>query len=79
MKTMTGAFFRGHYLAVLDGVQAKRETVVITKRGNPVAKLVPVKSGADDIYGFMAGKGATVDDIVSPAISDEDWGQLKLS
>ena len=78
MKRMTATFFKGHCLAVLDGVRARRETVIITKRGKPLAKLVPVNRGADDIFGFMAGKGAIVDDIVSPAISDEDWGQLKL-
>ena len=79
MKKMTAAFFKGHCLAVLDGVRAKCETVIITKRGKPVAKLVPVQSDAEDIYGFMAGKGAIVGDIVSPAISDEDWGQVILS
>jgi len=38
---------------LLDEVQAKRETVVITKRGKPVAKLVPVEEQADDLFGFL--------------------------
>jgi hypothetical protein len=29
------------------------------------------------IYNFMAGKGAVTGDVVSPAISAEDWGELK--
>ena len=77
MKTMAAGSFKAKCLAVMDEVQAKRETVVITKRGKPVAKLVPVNAETDDIYNFMAGKGAVTGDVVSPAISAEEWGELK--
>src|ERR1700746_466804 len=69
MKTMAAASFKVHCLAVMNEVQAKRETVVITKHGKPVVKLIPVEKGADDIYNFLAGKGAITGDVVSPAIS----------
>lgn len=49
--------------------------MVITKRGKPVAKLVPADQESDDIYGFLKGKGKIVGDVISPAI--EDWGNLK--
>jgi prevent-host-death family protein len=42
MKKMAAGSFKTHCLAILDEVQAKRETVVITKHGKPAAKLVPV-------------------------------------
>ena len=58
-------------------VQAKREFVLITKHGKPVAKLVPADKNTDDIYNFLVGKGTIVGDIVSPAISDKDRGELK--
>lgn len=77
MKTMAAGSFKVHCLAVMDEVQAKRESVVITKHGKPVAKLVPAGKNTDDIYNFMAGKGAIAGDIVSPAMSDEEWGELK--
>jgi prevent-host-death family protein len=77
MKTMAAGSFKAKCLAVMDEVQAKHETVVITKRGKPVAKLVPVSAETDEIYNFMAGKGAVTGDVVSPAISAEDWGELK--
>jgi prevent-host-death family protein len=77
MKTMPAGKFKVHCLAVMDEVQSKREAVIITKRGKPVAKLVPVdKKEKDDIFGFFAGKGRIVGDIVSPAISPEEWGDL---
>ena len=77
MKKMAAGSFKTNCLAVMDEVQAKRETVVITKHGKPVAKLVPINTDGDEIYNFLAGKGAVTGDVVSPAISPEDWGELK--
>ena len=77
MKKIAAGLFKVHCLAVMDEVQSKRETVVITKHGKPVAKLVPADRNTDDIYNFLAGKGAITGDVVSPAISREDWGELK--
>jgi prevent-host-death family protein len=41
MKRVAAGEFKIHCLAVLDEVQSKRQPVLITKRGKPVAKLVP--------------------------------------
>jgi prevent-host-death family protein len=76
MKKMAAGSFKVHCLAVMDEVQSKRESVLITKRGKPVAKLVPVEKQTDDIYGFFAGKGKIVGDVVSPAFSLDEWGSL---
>jgi prevent-host-death family protein len=73
MKKMAAGSFKVHCLAVMDEVQAKRQTVVITKHGKPVAKLVPADLSSDDIYNFLAGKGSITGDVVAPAISGEDW------
>jgi prevent-host-death family protein len=77
MKKMAAGAFKTNCLSVMDEVQAKHETVVITKHGKPVAKLVPVSTHTDEIYNFLGGKGAVIGDVVSPAISPEDWGELK--
>ncbi len=77
VKKMAAGVFKAKCLAVMDEVQAKRETVIITKRGKPVAKLVPVGAEKDEIFGFLAGKGRVVGDVVSPAFSLEEWGDLK--
>jgi prevent-host-death family protein len=76
MKTIAAGEFKANCLALMDEVQSKRETVVITKRGKPVAKLVPLASNVDDIFGFFSGKGSIAGDIVSPALSAEEWGNL---
>ena len=77
MKKMAAGFFKIHCLSVMDDVQAKRETILITKHGKPVAKLVPADEIGDDIFGFLEGKGSIRGDVVSPALSDDDWGDLK--
>ncbi len=77
MKKMAAGSFKTNCLAVMDEVQTKHETIVITKRGKPVAKLVPLNTERDAIYNFLAGKGAIVGDIVSPAISSKEWGKLR--
>jgi prevent-host-death family protein len=41
IKTMPAGVFKARCLAVMDEVQSKRQSVIITKRGKPVAKLVP--------------------------------------
>jgi prevent-host-death family protein len=77
MKKMAAGAFKAKCLAVMDEVQAKHETVVITKHGKPVAKLVPVEPQGDDIFGFLRGKVAITGDVVSPALSRREWGNLK--
>jgi antitoxin (DNA-binding transcriptional repressor) of toxin-antitoxin stability system len=76
MKKMAAGIFKVHCLSVMDEVQSKRESVLITKRGRPVAKLVPVGNEKDDIYGFLKGKVTILGDVVSPILTPEEWGDL---
>ena len=76
MKKMAAGAFKANCLAVMDEVQAKRVTVVITKHGKPVAKLVPVSDEKDEIFGFLAGKGFVTGDVVSPILTLKEWGNL---
>jgi prevent-host-death family protein len=76
MKKMAAGAFKANCLRVMDEVQSKRVTVLITKRGKPVAKLVPVNEEKDDIFGFLEGKGVVLGDVVSPALTLEEWGNL---
>lgn len=76
MKTVPAGTFKAQCLAMMDEVKNKREEVVITKHGEPIAKLVPVEAQADDIFGFFHGKGRITGDVVSPALKTEEWGSL---
>ena len=46
MKTLAAGTFKNICLQTLDEVAATRRPVVITKRGHPVAKLVPISAPA---------------------------------
>jgi len=63
--------FKATCLAVLDEVQRERKEIVITKRGKPVARLVPVEEAVPDIFGRMKGSGVILGDIVGP--TGEIW------
>lgn len=77
MKTIAAGAFKTNCLAIMEEVKAKRETVVITKHGKPVAKLVPLNTEVDEIFGFFNGKGSVTGDVVSPALSAAEWGKLR--
>ena len=61
----------------MDEVKAKREPVLITKHGKPVAMLTPVEDTEDSIFGFYRDKGTIRGDIVAPVVPLEDWDYLK--
>jgi prevent-host-death family protein len=74
MRTIAAGKFKANCLAIMDEVQKKRETVLITKRGKPVAKLVPAKSDAkDDFFDSWKDKLKITGDIISPAFDLEEW------
>jgi prevent-host-death family protein len=76
-KTIPAGVFKAKCLAIMDEVQAKSQSVIITKHGKPVAKLVPITEERDDLFGFMRDKATIVGDIVSPVFSEDEWEILK--
>ena len=75
MKTMTAASFKTHCLTIMEDVRSTREPVLITKRGRPVAKLVP--AGTSDFMGRLQGVVRIVGDIESPVEPPESWEVLR--
>jgi prevent-host-death family protein len=74
-KTMSAAEFKAKCLDVLDRVAAGHETVVVTKRGRPVAQVVPLVRRPKRLWGAMKGEVEIRGDIVSPL--DMPWEVLK--
>lgn len=75
MDTMPAGKFKATCLAVLDRVKRTGEPVLITKRGKPVAQLVPPpppEPPKKDTYGCMAGTAEILGDIVEP-LGEDDW------
>ena len=61
----------------MDEVQSTREPVVITKKGRPVAKLVPATEPTDDFLGKLSGSMRIVGDITQPIEDPETWDALR--
>ncbi|MGC2472911.1 MAG: type II toxin-antitoxin system Phd/YefM family antitoxin [Candidatus Sulfotelmatobacter sp.] len=77
MKAMAAGKFKAQCLRVMDRVQATRVPIVITKRGKPVAKLVPADEFHPEVFDSLKGKIEILGDIVSPVVPVEDWDVLK--
>jgi prevent-host-death family protein len=73
MKTMPAGQFKARCLRIMDQVSSTREPVTITKKGRPVAKLVPADTPPEDIFGCLKGEIEIMGDIVSPIVPLEDW------
>jgi len=79
MKAIPASAFKRNCFAIMDEVKAKHETVLITKRGKPVARLVPVNTDTDEIFGFFNGRGSITGDVVSPVLSPQEWDECGSS
>lgn len=73
MKTITAGDFKARCLSLMEDVRDTREPIVITKRGKPVAKLVPAESDHREFIGRLKGLIEVVGDIQSPIEPPEAW------
>jgi prevent-host-death family protein len=71
-KRIAAGEFKAKCLRLLDEVAQHRAPLVITKRGKPVARLVPIDDKPVDLYGRMKGTARILGDIVSP-LDDLEW------
>ncbi len=73
--TIAAGEFKAKCLKLLDEVAEKRQTLVITKRGRPVAQVAPIPAKHQDIVGSMKGSVTILGDIISPL--DVEWDAMK--
>jgi prevent-host-death family protein len=66
-ETIAAGKFKATCLGLLDEVQRERKEIVITKRGKPVARIVPVEAEKiPNLFGRMKGSIEILGDIISP-------------
>jgi prevent-host-death family protein len=66
MRVMKAGEFKAKCLMVMDEVAKSGDSVMITKRGKPIAQLSPVRSKPKSIVGAMKGRIQILGDIISP-------------
>jgi prevent-host-death family protein len=68
MKSLNVSEFREQCLTLLERLPA--DGIVVTKRGEPIAKVVPIRKDNADLIGSLAGAFAIRGDILS---TGEEW------
>ena len=77
METIAISEFKAHALKIIDNISKNHEKIIITKRGKPVAEIIPYRSSEGKSKpGKLAGTLIYKDDIVSP-LGEEMWDASK--
>ena len=74
MESLSVSEFKSKCLAVLQDVNKQKKRVVITKRGKPIAEVIPYDPREKEIP--LKDTVLFMGDIISP-VADEDWEALK--
>jgi antitoxin (DNA-binding transcriptional repressor) of toxin-antitoxin stability system len=75
MRAVTVTHFKAHCLAMLDDVARTGESVVLLRRGKPIARIVasstavPPSSPAKRLAGTVTIHG----DLLAPVLDPDDW------
>ncbi len=77
MRTMAASEFKARCLRVMEEVRTRRESVLITKKGRPVARIVPAEKPRENIFGCLKGIVQITGDIESPVVPSSDWEQAR--
>jgi prevent-host-death family protein len=78
-QTVSISEFKAKCLALVGMVKKTGQPLLITKRGEPIAQVVPPPAGEKPMswLGSMRGTGTIVGDVISPAADEEEWEALR--
>ena len=79
MATVAISKFKAECLALLERVRKTGEPLLVTRRGEPVAQVLPPPTpdpSEGSAFGAMAGTAEELGDIVEPIVT-EDWEALR--
>ena len=77
-ETVAISQFKATCLALLESVNKTGQPLIITRRGEPIAQVVPPPRAKKKRgwLGSFRNTGSITGDIVSPAVSPRDWDVL---
>jgi prevent-host-death family protein len=76
-REISAGQFKARCLALMDEVRDRGGEYIITKRGTPVARLVPFRHEPRPLLGSMHGTVKALGDIIGPL--DDPWEALEES
>ncbi len=74
-ETMAISEFKATCLAVLERVRRTGASIIVTKRGEPVAEINPPSSASTGLawLGSLRGTAVLADDLIAPTSTPSDW------
>jgi len=75
-RTIGAGEFKAKCLQLLDEVAKTRQPLIVTKRGVPVATIVPAPADVP-LFGALKGSVLWEGDIISPAADESEWDALR--
>ena len=73
MQTISVTNFKAHALQLLNQVATDSQEIILTKRGKPVAKVIPIEPEDNSIqFGKLKGSVIFNEEIVTP-LGEDDW------
>ncbi len=76
-RTIAISRFKATCLALLDEVKQTGRPLIITRRGIPIAKVVPPPEPDSSWMDSLRDTVTFVGDIVSPVVQPEEWDAMK--
>jgi antitoxin (DNA-binding transcriptional repressor) of toxin-antitoxin stability system len=75
METVSVSLFKATCLARLDKVKRTGQSLLITRKGEPIAEVRPPAppQAPKEWLGSLSSTGRIVADIVSPAAAEDEW------
>lgn len=80
VKTISISEFKATCLAVLEQVRRTGASMVVTRRGEPIAEVIPpsLANAGESWLGAMNGSATIAGDLVEPIGDQNDWDALRL-
>jgi len=70
--------FKATCLAVLERVRQTGQPVLVTRRGEPIAEIVPPPAATRrSLLGSGRGTGKILGDILAPVVEESEWDALR--
>jgi prevent-host-death family protein len=81
MRTIAAGEFKAKCLAVMVEVDSSNEPVLVTKRGKPLVRVIPVRAeaaqqGPARILGRLRHLGRIAGDVVSSEFTNDEWDRM---
>jgi prevent-host-death family protein len=79
IEKVTISKFKATCLALLDKVKQTGQPILITRRGEPIAQVLPppLPARPESWLGSFQSTGKIVGDIISPPLDEDEWEILQ--